>query len=719
MRWIVTLVGLTIAPFVYGQHVCGPMALQHLAQRHVAQPCSQLGCQGLRGTEVTVHSSISTPSWYLDAPGMRSAIISLEFEDGFPVDGMPAVNMAADIWAQSLESVVPITILVKWDSLAANVLAETEVLEVVNNFEGAPFLDRQYTVALANQFAGTDLYPDAHDMVVTFGEYTPWYLGLDGNVPDGAYDMVTAALHEIAHGLGFLGSANHNNTSGFLGYQGLPFVYDQFVENNNQVSVLDFISGTVDLGLYLTSDALFWNGESGVGASSSGRPRMFAPGFWESGASFSHLREPSYPVGNEHSLMTPLLSAGESIHSPGAITLGMMQDIGWELPPVLCSILNVTAGLQTPCNPVTNTFSQQLEITYENAPETGSLVVNGESFPISGSPQLISLSGLNSDAMAVDVDVHFSENPDCAWSASGLFTAPAPCCTRLRLAEVNPEAKTLTVLNISDCDGGFQGQKIKSNNVEVALADLLPSDTTIGPGATMSVTWPGWPDNAAGGDLTLLDAVGPFDDYVQWRTAGNSGQGIANLYGLWEPGTFVDGLPPYVFEGDAYADPAEHGVALWSAQPYPCTIADMDVGEASPCLSADETFTQALRFALLSPPAANDNIWVNDSLLVYDGSNPWNVVLTLPANGDTVDITVTVANDPTCTATFNNQVVAPEGCACPTDLNGGGFVDVTDVLIFLTDYGCLSGCTADFNGDGIVNVTDLLLFLTTYGNSCD
>ena len=133
--------------------------------------------------------------------------------------------------------------------------------------------------------------------------------------------------------------------------------------------------------------------------------------------------------------MTPLLSAGESIHSPGAITLGMMQDMGWDLPPVLCSILDVTAVLQTPCNPVTNTFSQQLEITYENAPEKQEAwwsMVNR--FPFQEVPQLISLSGLNSDGMAVDVDVHFSENPDCAWSASGLFTAPA-CCTRLRLAE--------------------------------------------------------------------------------------------------------------------------------------------------------------------------------------------------------------------------------------------------------------------------------------------
>ena len=46
-------------------------------------------------------------------------------------------------------------------------------------------------------------------------------------------------------------------------------------------------------------------------------------------------------------------------------------------------------------------------------------------------------------------------------------------------------------------------------------------------------------------------------------------------------------------------------------------------------------------------------------------------------------------------------------------------MDVTDVLIFLTDYGCLSGCTADFNDDDIVNVADLLIFLTTYGNYCD
>ena len=183
--------------------------------------------------------------------------------------------------------------------------------------------------------------------------------------------------------------------------------------------------------------------------------------------------------------MTPFLNAGESIHNPGTIALGMMQDMGWDLPPVLCSILDVTVGTQSPCNPSTNTYSQQLEITYENAPESGNLVVNGVAFPILGSPQLVSLSGLNSDALPVDFDVHFSENPECAWSAPAFFTAPPACCTRLRLSEVDPVAKTIAVLNVSNCDGGFEGQKFKSNNIEVALTDLLPADTTIGPGATM------------------------------------------------------------------------------------------------------------------------------------------------------------------------------------------------------------------------------------------
>jgi len=219
--------------------------------------------------------------------------------------------------------------------------------------------------------------------------------------------------------------------------------------------------------------------------------------------------------------------------------------------------------------------------------------------------------------------------------------------------------------------------------------------------------------------LTLHDQVGAYDDYVQWGTPGNVGQVLANIYGLWTPNTFVYGLPPYTYEGDPYASPAEHGVEYWNAEPFPCAILSMTVGATSECNPLGNVFTQELEFDFQSPPGAGDVILVQDSMLVYDGSNPWNVVMTLPASGSTVDITATVMGDPTCSATFVDQVMAPEGCGCPTDLNNGGFVDVTDLLLFLTDYGCMSGCTADFNGDDIVNVNDLLIFLTSYGDSCN
>ena len=720
MRWNLLTFGLLLTQLSWGQNICGPQGLQalHTSHEHGAA-CHDLGCPGLQGTGVDGHTQVGAPHWFSPEPGPRSAIINLEFGPMFPDDAKPAVEMAVDIWAQSIETVIPIQMEAIWDSLPPNVLAQSAPYEVMHDFAGAPLENRQYAVALANQLAGQDLNPAAPDMVVKFAEDTEWYLGLDGQVPEGVYDMVTVALHEMGHGLGYLGSANHNGNSGFLGFQGIPFIYDHFVEESDQTSVLDYVSGTQTLGNVLESDALFWGGDFGDAAQEVGRPRLYAPSNWSPGASFSHLRESSYPAGDDNSLMTPFLNTAESIHSPGNISLAMMQDMGWSLPPVLCSLLDVTTLTQTPCNPVTNTYTQVLELTYENAPETGTLVVNGATFPITGSPQTISLSGLVSDGAAVDVEAYFSENPDCSLSAPALFTAPESCCVLLRLAEVNPEAKTVTVRNVADCEGGFAGQVIKSGGAQAFLTDLLPPGATISADATLTLVWPDWPNNAAGGDLTLHDQVGAYDDYVQWGTPGNVGQVLANIYNLWTPNTFLEGLPPYTYDGDPYASPAEHGVEYWSAEPFPCAVLSMTAGATSGCNPVGNVFTQELAVEFQSPPLAGDVILVNDSMVVYDGANPWNVVLTLPASGTEVDLTVTVMGEPTCTATLTGEVVAPEGCGCPTDLNNGGFVDVTDLLLFLTDYGCMSGCTADFNGDDIVNVNDLLIFLTSYGDSCN
>ena len=416
--------------------------------------------------------------------------------------------------------------------------------------------------------------------------------------------------------------------------------------------------------------------------------------------------------------MTPFVGTAESIHQPGPVALAMLRDIGWDLPPVLCDVLGVTTLVQTGCNPATNTYTQQLEVTYENAPSTGSLVVNGVSFAITGSPQVISLSGLDSDGLPVDVNVSFSENPDCSLILPALFEAPEACCVQLRLDQVNPETKQVVLRNISDCTGTLGGFFLKSGLAVAEVSDLLSPGSTIGPNGTLALTWNDWPDNADGGDLTLYDNVGPFDDYVQWLTPDNGGQFLANLYNLWEPGTYVDGLPPYSYTGNPQAMPAERGVEFWEGEPFPCAILGFELGATSECNPSGNTFTQEVTFTIQSPPLTGDAILVNDSVVVYNGSNPWGILLTLPSDGNTQDLSITVMGNPLCTATYEDVITSPASCGCPTDLNNGGFVDVADLLIFLSDYGCLSGCTADFNGDDLVNVNDLLIFLSSYGSFC-
>ena len=58
------------------------------------------------------------------------------------------------------------------------------------------------------------------------------------------------------------------------------------------------------------------------------------------------------------------------------------------------------------------------------------------------------------------------------------------------------------------------------------------------------------------------------------------------------------------------------------------------------------------------------------------------------------------------------------GCDCPADYNTDGFIDVPDLLIFLTEVGCEVECTTDLNGDAVTNGADLLIFLTVFATSC-
>lgn len=95
--------------------------------------------------------------------------------------------------------------------------------------------------------------------------------------------------------------------------------------------------------------------------------------------------------------------------------------------PCICTITGVSFDSTSACDSMSSTFGAYLTITYAKAPAAGNLVVNGQSFPVSGSPQTTYLQGIPATGNSVAINVYFSENPGCAWTDAAFFTAPPPC----------------------------------------------------------------------------------------------------------------------------------------------------------------------------------------------------------------------------------------------------------------------------------------------------
>jgi hypothetical protein len=91
-----------------------------------------------------------------------------------------------------------------------------------------------------------------------------------------------------------------------------------------------------------------------------------------------------------------------------------------------CPISSIVANAQTPCDYADNTFTQDLTVTYNDAPATGTLDINGQSFAIATSPQTVTLT-LDSNSNEIDVTASFSDDNTCIFTAENLFSAPSFC----------------------------------------------------------------------------------------------------------------------------------------------------------------------------------------------------------------------------------------------------------------------------------------------------
>jgi agmatine deiminase len=60
-----------------------------------------------------------------------------------------------------------------------------------------------------------------------------------------------------------------------------------------------------------------------------------------------------------------------------------------------------------------------------------------------------------------------------------------------------------------------------------------------------------------------------------------------------------------------------------------------------------------------------------------------------------------------------------EGPCCPGDVNGDGAMNISDLLVILSEFGCTGSlCTADVDDNGSVTVSDILFFLSGFSAGC-
>ncbi len=147
--------------------------------------------------------------------------------------------------------------------------------------------------------------------------------------------------------------------------------------------------------------------------------------------------DPLFAIDYELSPTSPCVDAGIASLYAGNFdyvdnnrTVGTGIDIGayeYQGTTASCAITNVFVDDVTACEPIDDTYTVDLTITYDNPPTSGFLNIYGQNTNITGSPQSVTINGLPADGNFVTADIYFTEENTCFGSAS--WTAPAPCST--------------------------------------------------------------------------------------------------------------------------------------------------------------------------------------------------------------------------------------------------------------------------------------------------
>jgi hypothetical protein len=292
--------------------------------------------------------------------------------------------------------------------------------------------------------------------------------------------------------------------------------------------------------------------------------------------------------------------------------------------------------------------------------------------------------------------------------------------------------------------------RVRTNETpDVAIIGNKDWDTGLNPGFVFSFEYPNgpsWKVNVGDGS-SRADANGSAGiDDGQWHTLSATFD-LDGMMRLYTDGVFVaeenmsgvgnlntaSGLMMGADLNGAY----QYNGSLAEVRIWETLLSDEDIA-AWACSSVDSNHPNWSSLASYWKMDDNDNYLSN--------SSPNNPFLDASVNGaewQIADSTITydysgtprLVDVPVTAMTHLNVDVLAEwdldgiswvgsctvtgDCYCLNDVNGDGVINVGDILLILSEFGCTFGCTADATSDGSVNVSDLLSILTVFGQACE
>lgn len=360
-------------------------------------------------------------------------------------------------------------------------------------------------------------------------------------------------------------------------------------------------------------------------------------------------------------------------------------------------------------NPVVTVFNVGLQpVSSFNL----SLTVDG------GDPLLVSWTGML--ASGESVDVAFCEGDACLALADGLHEA----AVQLTLTSAEDEN------NLND---SFTTSFETNGGADVTwsiLTDNYPGETTwTVSDASGATVWSGGPysDSGTSYSETTCLATGCYTLTVN----DSYGDGICCAYGQGSFELSSDG--EVLVAGGEFGSAVSLEFCVQATEIQGCT--DPNAANFNPAATVDDGSCVATVLGCTASAACNYNPEANvedgtcefpvqyytcddECILDDDGDGVCNPLEVAGCQDDTACNYDEAATDPG-TCFYPDEGYNCDGSPlCLEDLNANGAIDVGDVLLVLSEFGCQSDCTADVTGDGFVVVDDILVVLAVFGVIC-